>query len=87
VVKNLSIGIAENQGLQFKVYPNPTTGILQVQSPFAQKKEVRLLNAIGQEFLRFILQEGENQINLSGIAKGLYFLVDEDGGSQRIVIQ
>jgi len=87
VIKKSNIGIAENEGVKFKVYPNPTTGILQIESDFSKPKEVRILNALGQEVSRFLLQEGEKQINLSGFAKGLYFLVDEDGGSQRVVLQ
>ena len=42
---------------------------------------------MGQELERFVVHEGESRIDLSNFAKGLYFLVDEEDGSQRIVLQ
>ncbi|MEM7162071.1 MAG: T9SS type A sorting domain-containing protein [Bacteroidota bacterium] len=56
---------------QIKIYPNPSTGIFTLQAPFAIQ-QLRLLNAMGEEVHLF--KSGQNQIDLSYLSKGLYFL-------------
>ncbi|MBO2011724.1 S8 family peptidase [Hymenobacter negativus] len=59
----------------FKVYPNPTAGLLRVEAPAGfGLTEVQVFNALGQAVLR--QNAGSNVINLSlnGLAPGLYTL-------------
>lgn len=51
-----------------RVYPNPTSGIVQVEN--ANGAELKVFNALGE----LILQTDQNNINLSGYPNGVYFL-------------
>jgi len=86
VLRNVGIGIPESQAGQFSVYPNPTQGIFHIENTSTKQLEVRLFSAVGQELQRLNLLPGKNQFNIGAYAKGLYFLVDEAGHSQQIVL-
>ena len=75
VIKKSNIGIAENEGVKFRVYPNPTTGILQIESDFSKPKEVRILNALGQEVKQGELSNLNSSIDVSKLPKGSYTML------------
>lgn len=66
----------------FSVYPNPTSGPLQIQ--FSEGSldplEVRVFNALGQEVLTKVVNENEVnvQLDLSHLESGTYYLVIQD---------
>ena len=74
-----------------EVYPNPTSGQVQVELPKAKDlSRASLLNAQGQVVDQFRLEAGTNTINLQGnvSAKGLYILRWQQNGQvqhQRIL--
>ena len=81
---------------QWKVYPNPTMGDLQVEFSFDSEKQltVEILNSIGQVMLSQQLgqvQSGLQRLDMSRYPKGNYFvrLIGESGKStlQKIVLQ
>lgn len=81
---------------QWKVYPNPTRGDLQVEFSFDSEKQltVEILNSIGQVMLSQKLgqvQSGLQKLDMSRYPKGNYFvrLIEESGKStlQKIVLQ
>jgi hypothetical protein len=86
VVRNSSIGLAENNQLNFTVFPNPTTGLLRINNPFNETKQVRIFSAMGQEVKTLFLSIGENEIDLTNFANGIYFLLDDAGKSQKISV-
>lgn len=86
VIPNTGIGLPEEKSNSFSVYPNPTQGFFTMENSTSKSCEVRLLSAQGQEIQRFSLLPGKNQFQLEDYAKGLFFLVDEDGHSQQIVV-
>ena len=70
------------------VYPTPAHTSLTVQSE--RKVDVKLMNQLGQVVYSNEFQEGINTIDLSSLAKGLYFLTAEGSGkveSHKIIIE
>ena len=79
------LGVDENTLSDFSVYPNPTTGILNVQSKTAIV-QIEIHNLLGQ-----LVKSNTNQntIDISSVSSGLYFIkvMDENGdyGTQKVV--
>ena len=60
------------QLLEAKVYPNPTAGILQVETE--ESGNALLMDAQGHMIRRIKLEEGKNELNMTDISTGIYFL-------------
>lgn len=77
---NNLLGISENEFANYHIYPNPTNGILNIESklPISQ---ISVYNILGQ---RIEIKRNTNQINLSKAEAGVYLLRMEDanGNSQ-----
>jgi len=87
-------GINElNNNLNFDVYPNPATGIVNVGLSQQGKYDLRLINVLGEVVYR--QQEtidGKTIIDVSGFSKGIYFIeVLEEStkviGRKKLIIQ
>jgi hypothetical protein len=78
--KNNTLGISENEISQYVVYPNPTNGIINVQSNLPISK-ISVFNILGQ---KIEIAPNTNQINLSKAEAGIYILKieNETGNSQ-----
>ncbi len=78
--KNNTLGITENEFAKYKIYPNPTNGILHIKSrlPISQ---ISVFNLLGQIIES---KQNTNQIELSKAEAGIYLLMieDENGNSQ-----
>lgn len=55
------------------IYPNPSNGIFVLESNFTG--EWKVLNQLGQEVKRFSTKFGNNDINISELEKGVYWIV------------
>ena len=55
-----------------KIYPNPATNNISIESP--QKAEIEILSIQGQTILQNQIQQGKTEIDISGLAKGVYIL-------------
>ena len=64
--------IGEGQETNISVYPNPTNGVLNIVAGNAEF-EYQLFNGMGQEVAKGTAQ-GTQQLNVSNMAKGVYFL-------------
>ena len=64
-----------NKDEQLQVYPNPTSGLLQFDRPVSGY--LRCYNQLGQVFVDTQLRE-DTQIDLSQLAKGVYFVSIEN---------
>ena len=74
----------ESMSEGFKVYPNPTNGILTVSG--GQSTEYRITNLMGQTLMTGVIQEDSQPINVSGLPQGMYFItVGKE--TQKIVVQ
>ena len=70
----ITVGVNDYDGFDFKVYPNPTTGVVNVQitnhnSPIT---EFHVFDAYGK--LIRVVDVQTTQIDLSGFASGVYFI-------------
>ncbi len=69
-----TLSTTENELVKIQVFPNPTTGIVNVKSK-ASINSLELFNNLGQLVLS---KKGVNSLNLSSFSEGLYFLKIED---------
>jgi len=79
VVYTDATGIGDSEGIEAKIYPNPTSGIVNIEVPFAESEcEMEVLNVTGQTVLkRQVYTSGgiiKETLDLSNQAKGLYML-------------
>ena len=67
-------GIKEinNKAGNIAVYPNPTTGNITIES--LQKSTIEIIDIQGQTILQQTAQQGKTDIDISGLAKGVYIL-------------
>ncbi|WP_179316173.1 T9SS type A sorting domain-containing protein [Winogradskyella undariae] len=69
-----SLGIEDNTFEAFSVYPNPTSGVLNIQST-QDVDNVTVFNLLGQSVASFTKNEITNSsINLSELSEGLYLV-------------
>lgn len=64
-------------------FPNPATEILNVKNTANLSLTVELIDVQGRQLKQFILLPGENEISISHLASGIYFLMIEGGGFQK----
>lgn len=75
---NISTGYASNVGVKelnsggVRVYPNPTTNILIIESK--TKLSYRLLDLSGQEYIRGTLNGGLSSVEVGHLCEGMYLL-------------
>ena len=65
-------GITEFSEEEFSVYPNPVS--INVFVILSEAKNLILMNSLGQELKTQKLEIGKNEINVSDLANGIYFL-------------
>jgi hypothetical protein len=76
-----TIGIAENTtNALIGLYPNPNNGQFTIE--LAENSMVEITDVLGKEVFQSNLQEGGNQLNLSHIETGVYFVTIITGGKQ-----
>lgn len=68
-----SVGIKTNVLSEVSLFPNPTTGILNINAIEANSS-VEVFNVIGDKVYSNSLLKGTNSIDLSGLANGAYFV-------------
>ena len=82
-----ALGIGNPASAAFSIYPNPTTGMLNVTARGAYN--ITLLNAAGQ-IVKEVAMQNEVTIDLSQLEKGIYFMKAADGNSlvfRKIVVE
>src|SRR5690606_24285630 len=65
--------LAEND---FKIYPNPTNGLIVIEKNFNEATTIEVINLSGKLILNTDFKTNENQkiIDLSSLAPGIYFV-------------
>jgi len=70
----------EPQGIEHKgqprveVFPNPTSGWVQINSPGSVIEEASLCNVLGETILKIDNPESNMQMDMNGLSDGVYFL-------------
>jgi hypothetical protein len=75
--------IYDEPGSDVFVYPNPATGTVTIY--LAESQEVRLINLAGATVWKGTLAAGRNQLPLTHLAKGIYWVLTETGKKQLLV--
>ena len=78
---NVAIGLEEEHSAAYKIYPNPTQGVLTINGPLSDRMRFSIYNASGQRVQKGKLEveNGKAQINLEGLAAGNYRIELQDG--------
>jgi hypothetical protein len=61
--------VAENSNIQFKIYPNPTTSLVNIQTN-EKNENIQIFNSIGE----FVKQENTNNFSVADLPSGIYFM-------------
>ena len=69
-----------------QVYPNPSTGLLNITGVEGSAQRVQLVNLQGQLLLNKQLKQGQTQLDVSALPKGLY-LVRVGQHNERILLE
>jgi hypothetical protein len=81
------LSVDESASLEFHVYPNPTSGILNIQS-FSNIAQIKIYNSLGQLVSSHFNDSSEggvgNKIDLSDIGQGFYFMFITDGNANLV---
>ncbi|CAN5218077.1 hypothetical protein BH09BAC5_BH09BAC5_26460 [soil metagenome] len=74
----------------FSIYPNPNSGIFTILTS-ERNGQFEILNSLGQIVWRTKIQEVQSEINLCGLADGLYFVrMNSENGSfasKKIIVE
>ncbi|MBL7964870.1 MAG: T9SS type A sorting domain-containing protein [Flavobacteriales bacterium] len=90
VEAGLATGVHEAQGIAFSVFPNPSTGTVQVRmdAAHAQRTTLRVLNSLGQVVQAASLTASLTELRIQ--APGVYVVQLMDGehlGMQKLVVE
>ncbi len=77
--------------LEFEIYPNPAKNILNIniQEPIYGDTKYQLISLIGQTVKQGVLKNRTNEIDISGVAQGMYLLQLNQGktvGIKKLII-
>jgi serine protease len=70
---------------QLSVHPNPNSGVFTIQANFEGAYDVTIYNNIGQVVKRDAGLKGNNQLDLSGYAVGIYNIVVNVNGNYKTI--
>lgn len=71
---NGGLGLKASGMANMVVYPNPSQGLFTVSLKDSNDVTYRLYNTIGQELMAGTFEAGENTLDISGMAQGVYLL-------------
>ncbi|NOU47967.1 MAG: T9SS type A sorting domain-containing protein [Bacteroidales bacterium] len=87
VVVDACLGVNEQvNGVELSILPNPTTGkfVINMSSATAKDVKVRVVNSLGKVVIDNVninvMGSAQQEINLSGLARGIYFVQLESNG-------
>lgn len=83
ILANRAKSSGENQWV---VYPNPTTGIVNISGLDARNQVISVFNQTGNRVKSEAVNNGHPQVNLSGLPAGIYFLRCESGTFRIILV-
>jgi len=78
-------GLEEIPELKISVFPNPTSDYFTITAP--EFLTLNVYNSAGQLVLNQLLNEGNNQVDVTGLARGTYNLMFENANYNRFSAQ
>ena len=79
VVKCVTTNLNENSISNFKIYPNPVTDRIIIQQTNFENITVEIYNSIGQLFLTKKVDTAKEEIDLSFLENGAYYISLNNG--------
>ncbi|MBK6338867.1 MAG: T9SS type A sorting domain-containing protein [Bacteroidetes bacterium] len=79
----LTTGLASNKNLDFKLFPNPTNGILRIELPYNGDGNYILSDISGRQLKADNIANNEKlmELNLNDLPSGTYFITIQLGGN------
>lgn len=75
------VGIDENEALDFNIYPNPTTGELNITfATTVSNGTIQVIDATGRLLMERNIQNSQLSLDLSGFENGMYFIKSTSNG-------
>ena len=84
-LENGGLSVTDNLLEMVAIYPNPTNNILNIDIPNNLEEEVQFYNVLGKKVADYKLQS-QNQIDVSHLSKGVYFLKFNSGFVKKVII-
>ncbi len=86
VMSTSALGVGENENVRFGISPNPTTGIIRINTELPV--QVTISDILGKVVYRAADVTADTQIDLSGFQKGMYMaqIAGESGTSTQKII-
>ncbi len=85
------VGIQEQDKSTFKLYPNPSNGLVTLQTKQADAAKVSVQNLLGQQVLSAQLEHGTSHtLDVSGLLPGTYIVKLQQGetvSSRKLIVQ
>jgi hypothetical protein len=72
--------VNENTPAKIEIYPNPATEMVYIKLPDSVDLPIQMgiYNTLGQRMRSFTIQQKVQQVNLSGLGKGVYYLQSDN---------
>ncbi len=78
--KTIAATVDELESKDFKIFPNPSTGIIDISLPFTdQKQSIRLFDINGKMLMQEAGVKNRRQLNLTHLPNGIYYLQLTEG--------
>lgn len=90
IVEDVATGIEHSIVDQFTIYPNPNNGVFTLNNVSGDNASIEIYNIQGKVVYKNIMNNSNQTIDLSGNAKGMYFInisTTKGTGVHKIVIQ
>jgi hypothetical protein len=78
-----SINQVEKSNNQLTIYPNPVNDVLYFN--VSKNAKIKIYDLIGNLILEQEHNAGQHAIHLNHLSKGMYFIIDGNGGMQKFV--
>jgi hypothetical protein len=83
-----TLGVTKQQTEEsFFIYPNPTTSVLRINSNTSLSISYRIYSVNGAELINATLDNSEEEIDVSNLADGLYFIKINDGTTKSFLVK
>jgi len=88
-ISDNSLSVSDENSLSVKLYPNPTTGLINFQSN-TQISEVKIFSILGQRVKTLEINNSQSTINISELRTGSYlitFYIDKQSVGSKLIIK
>ncbi len=84
-----SLSVSEEESLSVRLYPNPTTGIVNFESN-TQISQVKVYSVLGQRLMTKAINSNQSNVDLSNLRSGSYlltFFIDGQSAGSKLIVK